>query len=81
MSTFGAFSDDDVTDFGQENVEQKHRELLDGVAGVLSNALENGHDFKGWTDEAIADDMIACGGMPSDTPRDDLIAAVQHLRT
>lgn len=81
MNTFGADTDEDVTDWGQEHVEQKHRELLDAVAECLSNALENGHDFKGWTDEAIADDMIECGGMPDDTPRNDLVAAIKHLRT
>lgn len=81
MNTFGADTDDDVTDWGQENVERQRRELFDDVAEALSNALENGHDFKGWTDEAMADDMIECGGMPDDTPRDDLIEAIKHLRT
>lgn len=57
------------------------REVADAVAEALSAALENGHDFKGWTDEAIADDMILCGGINEDTARDELIAAINGLRT
>ena len=31
MNTFGADTDDDATDWGQENVEQKARELAPGL--------------------------------------------------
>lgn len=59
---------------------QPSQKVADAVAEALANALENGHDFKGWTDEKIADDMIECGGVPEDTPRDELIAAINGLR-
>lgn len=65
----------------RDMAHRDERELMDAVAEALANALENGHDFKGWTDEAIADDMIECGGMPDDTPRVDLIYAIRALRS
>ena len=55
-------------------------ECANAVAEALANALENGHDFKGWTDEQIADDMIECGGIDEDTPRDQLLVAIHALR-
>ena len=41
-------------------IHAEARVIMDEVAEALSNALENGHDFKGWTDEAILDDMYKC---------------------
>jgi hypothetical protein len=57
--------------------------VTDEVAEALSNALENGHDFKGWTDEAIADDMYDCGGLDvnDEFPREMVIKAIRVLRT
>jgi len=51
------------------------------VADALSAALENGYDFKGWTDEQIADDMFYCGGVDPDMPRDHVIVAIHALRS
>lgn len=61
----------------------KETEVMDEVAEALCNALENGHDFKGWTDEAIADDMYECGGLDVDDefPREMVVAAIRALRT
>lgn len=56
-------------------------EVANSVAEALSNALENGHDFAGWTDEQIADDMFECGGVDEDMPRDQVLVAIRALRT
>jgi len=60
-----------------------HQAIMDEVAEALCNALENGHDFKGWTDEAIVSDMYDCGGLDvnDEYPRDLVIAAVRAQRT
>lgn len=62
--------------------EMRERQaVLDAVAEALSNAAENGHDFVGWSDEDIADDMIDCGGIdPDEFKRDDIIAAIRGQR-
>lgn len=57
------------------------REVADAVAHALSNALENGHDFKGWSDEQIADDMLAFDADVGEMPRDQVVAAVNGLRS
>lgn len=56
--------------------------IMDEVAEALCNALENGHDFKGWTDEAIADDMYDCGGLDvnDEYPRHLVVAAIHDQR-
>ena len=60
----------------------RETEVMDAVAEALSNALENGHDFRGWTNEAIADDMIECGGIdPDEFSRDDIVAAIKAQRS
>jgi hypothetical protein len=58
-------------------------EIANEVAEALSNALENGHDFKGWTDEAILEDMYECGGLDvhDEYPRDQVLVAIRALRT
>jgi hypothetical protein len=57
--------------------------IMDEVAEALCNAMENGHDFNGWTDEAIADDMYDCGGLDVDDafPRHLVVAAIRAQRT
>lgn len=55
-------------------------EVVNAVVEALSNARENGHDFKDWTDAAIADDMFDCGGVAVDMPRDQVILAIRALR-
>ena len=65
-------------------VEAKLRQsIMDEVAEALCNALENGHDFKGWTAEAIADDMYECGGIDvkDEYPRELVVAAIRDQRT
>ena len=68
---------------GAMTVSSLRRQIMDEVAEALSNAHENGHDFKGWTDEAIADDMYECGGIDvaNEYPRDMVVAAIRDLRT
>lgn len=57
-------------------------ECMDAVAEALCNALQNGHDFRGWTSEAIADDMIECGGIdPDEFPYDLIVAAIAGQRS
>lgn len=61
---------------------REHQAVMDAVAEALANALENGHDFVGWSDDAIADDMIECGGIdPDEFPRDAIIAAIKAQRS
>lgn len=64
-------------------IHAEARVIMDEVAEALSNALENGHDFKGWTVEAIADDMYECGGIDvkEEYPREMVIAAIRAQRT
>lgn len=57
------------------------REVADAVAEALANALENGHDFKGWSDEAIADDMMAYDADIALMPRDLVVTAIHGLRS
>lgn len=60
----------------------RETEVMDAVAEALANALENGHDFRGWTSEAIADDMIECGGIdPDEFPRDMIVSAIKAQRS
>ena len=63
--------------------EMRERQaVLDAVAEALANALENGHDFAGWSNEAIADDMIECGGIdPDEFKRDDIVSAIKAQRS
>lgn len=58
-------------------------EIVNEVCEALSNALENGHDFEGWTDEAILEDMYECGGLDvnNEYPRDQVLVAIRALRT
>jgi hypothetical protein len=67
---------------GAMTVEHLQRQMSDEVAEALSNAHENGHDFKGWTDDAIADDMYECGGIDvaNEYPREMVVAAIKDLR-
>lgn len=83
MNTFGAYGPDDVTDWGEVTIDELRRRIGDEVAEALCNALENGHDFKGWSDEAIADDMYECGGIDvkEEYPRDIVVAAIRAQRT
>lgn len=86
-------ADGDLTDMRIPETDGRHdegtveaglqRQIMDEVAESLSNALENGHDFKGWSDEAIADDMYDCGGLDVDDayPRELVIAAIRAQRT
>jgi ribosomal protein S3 len=60
---------------------QVPQEVADAVAEALANALENGHDFKGWTDEQVADDMMAYDADVENMPRDQVVAAVNGLRS
>jgi len=55
--------------------------IVSAVEHALSNALENSHDFKGWTDEQIADDMMTCDADIENMPRDQVVAAVSALRS
>lgn len=68
---------------GAMTLPQLQRQISDEVAEALSNALENGHDFKGWTDEAIAADMYECGGIDvkEEYPREMVVAAIRSQRT
>jgi hypothetical protein len=60
----------------------RETEVMDAVAEALRNALQNGHDFKGWSDESIADDMIECGGIDNgEFSRADIIAAIKAQRS
>jgi hypothetical protein len=56
------------------------QEVADAVAEAISNALENGYPFAGWTDEQIADDMLRYSATIENFPRDQVIAAVHALR-
>jgi hypothetical protein len=56
-------------------------EVANAVAEALSNALENGYDFKGWTDDQIADDMMRYSALIEDLPRDQVVAAIHGLRS
>lgn len=41
---------------------EKSLTTADHVHEAFLNALENGYDFLGWTDDAIAVDMMDCDG-------------------
>lgn len=60
---------------------QEQELVADAVANALSNALENGHDFKGWTDEAVADDMMEFDAEIANMPRDLVVTAIHGLRS
>lgn len=62
-------------------IAEVSREVADAVANALSNAMENGHDFNGWSDEQIADDMLAFDADVGEMPRDQVVAAVNGLRS
>lgn len=57
------------------------QEVADAVASALANAMENGHYFDGWTAEQIADDMMAFDADIENMPRDQVVAAVNGLRS
>lgn len=50
------------------------------VTEAWNNALGNGYDITKMSDEEIADDMIGCGGIPSDAPRDEVLKVIASLR-
>jgi hypothetical protein len=56
-------------------------DVIDLVREALANALENGHDFKGWTAEQIADDMMRCAATIEDLPRGEVVEAIRELRS
>jgi len=55
-------------------------EVVSAVAEALSNARENGFDFKGNTAEEIADDMMMCDADIEAMPRDHVVAAIKSIR-
>lgn len=56
------------------------QEVADAVAHALSNAIENGYYFYGWSDEAVADDMMGYDADVGEMPHDQVVAAIKGLR-
>ena len=71
---------DEVTELDAAQGHEQEQ-VADAVANALSNALENGHDFKGWTDEAIANDMMEFDAEIANMPRDLIVTAIHGLRS
>ena len=55
-------------------------ELSDRVAEALRNAGDNGYNFAGWSDQAIAVDMLTYDGGLEDEDLDAVTAALHDLR-
>ena len=58
---------------------QARQEVIDAVDEAFRNARENGFEFIGDTFEEIADDMMGCDADIEQMPRDEVIAAIEHI--
>lgn len=54
--------------------------LLDAVKNAFIAAKYNGYSFEGWTDEAIASDMIDYDSYIEKYPLQDVISRVRYYR-